>query len=103
MDPETKTVTRAIRPEAMAWSTLIFGVALSAVLNLMAVGSTESGSRWHIAGAVVLPAFVLVGAIGWNVPWPARVLRTGYTIALALVLFADVTTFYTRSQEAGIP
>ncbi|MGZ0153763.1 hypothetical protein ACXJJ3_42305 (plasmid) [Kribbella sp. WER1] len=95
MDAETKS---AIRPEATAWPTLIFGVVLTAGLNLMAIGSTEGGNRWHLAGAVVLPAFVLVGAIGWNVPWPARILRTGYTIVLGLLLFANVTTFYPRSQ-----
>lgn len=99
MGPETKTA-RASRPEVMAWSTLIFGVALSAVLNLLAVGSTESGNRWHLAGAVVLPAAVLIGAIGWNRPWPARLLRTGYTAILGLVLVANVATFYSRAQEA---
>jgi hypothetical protein len=84
----------------MAWATLIVGVALSAALNLMAVGSTEAGNRWHLAGAVVLPVAVLVGAIGWNQPWPARLLRAGYTVVLGLVLVANVTTFYSRAQAA---
>ncbi|MEU4607483.1 hypothetical protein AB0F43_31245 [Kribbella sp. NPDC023972] len=101
MDSETKTSLASVRPAPDAWPTLVIGVALAALLNLLAVlGSAETVPRWHIAGAVILPASILFGALGWRLPWPARFLRTSCSAALALLLVANIITFYPRAQAA---
>jgi hypothetical protein len=44
----------------MAWLTLIFGTAVAAALDLLAVDSTEPGNQWHMTCAAIAAAFVLL-------------------------------------------
>lgn len=96
MEPNTSRSMR-VPPEVTAWPTLLFGVVLSAALNFEAVRAAEHpASSWHLAGAVALPLVVFVSALGWRLTWPHRLLRDAYAAAIALLLIAQVTTYYLR-------
>lgn len=68
-------------------------LSIAAVLN-----AEQRTSHWHIAGSVSLPVVILVAALGWRITWPHRFVRATYTVAITLLVFANLMTFYSRTH-----
>lgn len=105
-DPDRVTPWTRHRCEPAAWPLLLLGLTIVAALSaLHVVDQPGPTNRWHVAGAIGLPAVIAISAFAWtHLWWPARAMRALYGVLVGVFFVSAAVSFYPGNQAvlAGI-
>lgn len=99
-DPARVSTKARQRSELAAWPLLLLGLMIGAALStLHVVDQPGPTNRWHVAGAIGLPAVIAISAFAWtHLWWPARAMRALYGILVGVFFVSAAVSYYPGNQ-----